>query len=56
MREVSQARRGKGGGEGTVVRAAFLVGLVSGYIEDFALVLVYCQPRPMWIRLGGEVG
>jgi hypothetical protein len=23
--------------EGTVVRAAFLVGLVSGYVEDFAL-------------------
>jgi hypothetical protein len=43
----SRARRGKeeGEGEGTVVRAAFLVGLVSGYVEDFALILVYCQPR-----------
>jgi hypothetical protein len=52
----SQVRRGKAEGQGTVVRAAFLVGLVPSYIEDFALVLVYCQPRPMWIRFGGEVG
>jgi hypothetical protein len=27
----------RGDGGGTVVRAAFLVGLVSGYVKDFAL-------------------
>jgi hypothetical protein len=29
--------KGNGGVGGTVVRAAFLVGLVAGYVKDFAL-------------------
>jgi hypothetical protein len=52
----SQARRGKeeGEGEGTVVRAAFLVGLVSGYVEDFALIFGLLSALSMWIRLVGK--
>lgn len=47
---------GRGGDEGTVVRAAFLVGLVSCYVEDFALISGECQPQPlrMWTGESGS--
>ena len=50
---IGRGSGGKGSGwVGTVIRAVFFIGLVSCYVEDFALILVLASASSMEFEVG----